>query len=41
MLNTCNELTFENNIKYGFKEKESEIGKISGIKIEVRSHLGN
>ena len=54
MLNTCNEFTFENKIlfnckqyvciKYGFKEKESEITKIGWIKIEmVKSvrHLGN
>ena len=54
MLNTCNEFAIENKIlfnckksvciKYGLKEKESEIAKLGGIKIEmVKSvrHLGN
>ena len=45
MLNTCNELAIKNKslcnckkcvcIKYGFKEKESEIAKLGGIKIEM------
>ena len=54
MLNTCNGFAIESKIlfnckkpvciKYDFKEKESEIAKLGGIKIEMAKsvrHLGN
>ena len=54
MLNTCNEFATKNKIlfnckksvciKYGLKEKESEIAKLGGVKIEMVNsvhYLGN
>ena len=50
MLNTCNGFAIESKIlfnckkpvciKYDFKEKESEIAKLGGIKIEMASSVG-